>query len=173
MIEQFKNISMRGRVAYGILCLESTLNSEEKFSKGWKLVLERLWSYTEIKYLDEWQDKTLEILPSSIMEIENFEEEDLEYVSQTEFDVLKSLYGNANNMVLDMIEVIFYIGTLELFGSISNGAIQSLKQLEKLLSIMNSIPVEPPAIGLVRRYSFQEENGWGTSFNKKEIITPD
>ncbi len=52
-IGKFGHISMRGRVAYGISCFENAIVALKYDINDWKIVLNYLWEFTNIQYLDD------------------------------------------------------------------------------------------------------------------------
>ena len=91
-IDVFKNISLNGRVAYGISCLENTLLYLNYNVEDWKIVLEYLWEFTNIEFLDDWSSKVVEIIPSHFLEFRTYEEHDFEYLDKNSFQYLYNLY---------------------------------------------------------------------------------
>lgn len=45
-IQEFNKISIRGRVAYGIVCLEEAIKKYSLEHLDWDFMLKILWSYT-------------------------------------------------------------------------------------------------------------------------------
>ena len=46
--KDLKKISIRGRVAFGICCLENAMEKYKINGQGWNLLLEKLWSFTSL-----------------------------------------------------------------------------------------------------------------------------
>ena len=53
-MEELKNISIRGRMAYLISSFENVLLHYNCNKEEWRWLLEKLWSYTKIQYIDDW-----------------------------------------------------------------------------------------------------------------------
>lgn len=68
----FEDISIWGRIAFGICCLENYILEHEYPKVKWKVVFEQLWSFPEIEYYDEWCYKLVEYLPECIMEFNEY-----------------------------------------------------------------------------------------------------
>lgn len=62
------NISIRGRMAYGICLFERLLLHYKCEKQDWTGLLEKLWMYTSMEYLDDWMYEFSEWLPDSILE---------------------------------------------------------------------------------------------------------
>lgn len=50
----FRQISVRGRMAYLLCIFENLLIYFKCDKEDWKWILEKLWQYTNIEYLDDW-----------------------------------------------------------------------------------------------------------------------
>lgn len=72
--EDLKNISLRGRVAFGIRCFENALLALQYNVSQWRIVLDYLWSFTNIDFLDDWSGLIAEIIPENLLEFKSYEE---------------------------------------------------------------------------------------------------
>jgi hypothetical protein len=52
-IKNFSNISLRGRFAFALLCLEAAVDEFGDKNSTWNLVLEKLWAFTDTKFISE------------------------------------------------------------------------------------------------------------------------
>lgn len=67
---RFYRVSVRGRAAYLILCLEQALLFYQQDITAWAWMLRRLWSVTdrsEEGWIDPWLDSTVALLPSIVL----------------------------------------------------------------------------------------------------------
>ena len=75
MDKRFDSVSMNGRMAYVIMCVESFLVS--KYSdKNWTIVSEQMWKATSENWGD-WPEEYSSIIPDVFLQYEYFDEEDL------------------------------------------------------------------------------------------------
>lgn len=168
--KRFKTISVRGRVSYGICCLEKVLIYYKCSLEKWKWILEKLWQYTDIEYLDDWYYEIAEFLPDSILEDTHYKTEEFEYLSETEFYSLVELYKQESNVLINQIfRLIFEMGTMDLYSKLEGEAKNSLICLKKINSAMTQNNIEVPAVEPFIKYSYSEENGWGRDFNGREL----
>ena len=163
----FYNISIRGRVAYSICCLENVIIFFRYDESKWEILLRYLWTYTTIDFIDTWQDISSELLPETIMEFSKYNN-DYEYIREDEFYKLYDLYRNANEEIKKIINLIFYIGTSELYGAIRNNGEGSLKKLEDLIDLMIEEEIQLPKIDKFERLVFDQNDGYGKIFDRKE-----
>lgn len=167
--EKFKNTSVKARVAYGICCLEKTLIHYNCTLEKWKWVLEKLWKYTSIEYLDDWYYEMAEFLPDSFLEGDQYNPEEFEYITEEQFYILLEIYTTESNQVISQIfRLVFEMGTIDMYSKLENFAPNSLNCLEKINSIMYQNGIELPSITNQNKYSFRDNNGWGKSFEGKE-----
>lgn len=85
-MEIFKQISIRGRMAYLIRSFEKMVLHYNFEREGWIMVLEILWAYTSTECLEDWMYEVAEYMPNSILEDTM---EDAEYITENDF---KHLY---------------------------------------------------------------------------------
>ena len=167
--EKFENVSVKARVSYGICCLERTLLYYNCTLEKWKWVLEKLWKYTSMEYLDDWYYEMAEYLPDSLLEDTKYNSEEFEYITEEQFYILLDLYRTeSNKMISQIFRLVFEMGTIDIYSELENFAPNSLNCLEKIENIMNQNNIELPPIINQSNYSFQENNGWGKSFEGKE-----
>jgi hypothetical protein len=68
MNSEFYNISLRGHVAFPVLCLKNAIEKFNQKNNSFDIVLNILWSLTSMKYVDEWLYKVSRIMPLSIFD---------------------------------------------------------------------------------------------------------
>ncbi|WP_338555851.1 hypothetical protein [Paenibacillus sp. KS-LC4] len=163
-IDKFINISMRGRVAYGISCLENALLSFKYDLNDWKIVLNYLWEFTSIQYLDDWNDAAVELIPENLLEFRMYEEHEFERLSKQEFVYLYNLYQDIDVSIDKLIRSIYELGVSHVYTEIEGYGESSLKSLERLVNVMfiNNFPL--PSIEPFLKYSIKENRGWGNKF---------
>ena len=167
MIENFKNVSIRGRVAYAICCLENVIEQVESQPKeDWDVLLNKLWSLTDLQFVDGWLYSVSSSMPSSILE-DPFDPE--EETTKEEYEKLKALYQSSNQSALDLIEQIFSLGTVELYGKIENNSPRTLEILDEIIELTKSTGAELPTHSLVSKFSIHDSEGWGVRFSKSDL----
>ena len=160
----FSDISIRGRVAFSISCFENALVFFGQDYSEWRIVLEKMWSYTSIEFFDDWHYSMAEYLPESILECTKYEE-DFEYVDKDTFEMLYKIYTNNNKLILDLVRSIFDIGISELYGKLTNHGQNNLVEIEKLIKCMKEYNIPLPDIHKFNIYSYNDAEGWGNGFD--------
>ncbi len=67
-MEMQKDISIRGRMAYLICSFERLLIHTGINIEEWEMVLDKLWAYTSVDYIDDWMYELAEYMPNCILE---------------------------------------------------------------------------------------------------------
>ena len=169
---ELEDLSIRARVGLAALCLEDLL---KKFvpvytnHPGWVYILNSIWEYTS-KSPGEWHNKMAEINPLAVEEEVPFDESDLEYLDKETFFLIRDAYSKTTNKaVKNIIDLIFEIGTLDLYSSIHQKSPRTLSMLKKILDITlkNGVPV--PSLDRFVNYDISKNDGWGVSFNKSDV----
>lgn len=168
-INNFRNISLNGRVAYGIRCFENAILFLKYDSKKWTIILEKLWEFTSTDNLEVWNDQVVEIIPENLLEFKIYEEHDFEYLSEHEFIYLYNLYQDIDKRIEDLIRQIYYLGSSHSYSVIIDYGQSSLEELNRLINYMiqNNIPL--PDIKTFERFSIEEEKGWGNKVEGRSI----
>lgn len=149
-----------------LLCLFERLLIHFKCDKEqWKWILERFWQYTEYQYLDEWMYEIAEFLPNNIL---SDPYDAFEFITEEEYYLLKTLYQKNCTDINLMMNIIFDMGTSELYSRLENNSPYTLMKLQEAIKIVvkNNILLICP--GIFEEYSFSQENGWGKCFNGKK-----
>ncbi|GED66263.1 hypothetical protein MKX57_15295 [Lysinibacillus sp. FSL M8-0216] len=163
-IKSFEKISLNGRVSFGISCLESTLQYLDYNVDEWRIVLEYLWDFTSVKYIDDWSGIISEIIPENLLEFKFYEEHDFEYLDEKNFEYLYNLYQNIDEKIDFVITSIYNIGTSHAYTKIVEYGQDSLDELEILINYLIENEVPLPDITPFKSLSIDENKGWGNSF---------
>jgi hypothetical protein len=166
--KKFITISIRARLAYTVCCLENALAYFKLKDTEWLFVLTHLWSYTNSN-VGRWHEQTAEITGRSIINDEN-SLDDLAFLSKDQFWKINAIYKKANKDVLRIIDLIFEIGTRDLYASIVNGSPDTLNYLQKIIDLMKQNNIPLPDYDLFKNYSISENEGWGREFTRDEIF---
>ena len=170
MDSRFNNISMNGRMAYTIMCVESYLISVYP-NKDWKLVANAMWKATNMNWAD-WTDYYSVYIPEVLFQYDSYDENDFSSsFTREEYARLLELYSDITegleddpcdevncvlNKPFDMAMV--YEGT-----GIGNGS-ESIDIIHDLENILNIHNISLPDVNKVSFSNISELNGWGNDF---------
>lgn len=163
MSDIFREVSVKGRVAYGIVCLEKSLCFYKCPIDKWKWLLEKLWEFTNVEFLDTWFYEVAEYLPDVILDCE-YDSSEYEYLSEKQFYELQDTYKTSNSVLNQIIEIIFEIVSVDLYAKLIDHSPNTLNSLNKLKNILLENNIELPDASQFIPFSFKANNGWGESF---------
>lgn len=151
-------ISIRGRMAYGLLCIEKAQRAFAVHSKSINTLLGDLWKFTSMKRLDEWEQ---EILPWRRF-IAAFEDDCIENEEWREFAAewgIGHLDLQRQKDLGRMLMLAEKIGGDNLYSAFNNDT--TAAPLFELIEIMTDIGVPLPGRGGVSMSKIEEKDGWG------------
>ena len=176
---QFKKISIRGRVAYAICCLENVLYFNDIKGAGWNWYLSKLWWYTELPtksdpnigncyQAERWHSVIRELSPryindpkttyeTLISDAKVFYKEDLP--SKTEYLMLKEAFSQSNPVIDEIASIIYRLGCCELWCAIVSYSKSTLDYLQNILDIMLKHKINCETVEIQIKASFQEAFG--------------
>ena len=171
MIDKLNNVSMNGRMAYVIMCVEAFLVDKYP-EKDWTLISKMMWQATSSNWGD-WSDMFSCIIPDVIFQYEEYSPEDYEGIlSEEEFQNVKNLFSGitegiendpgdeVNYMLNKPFEMaMVYEGTV-----IGDGK-ESLMIIEKTENVLKKNGIALPDYKKVLFSSADEHNGWGNDFD--------
>lgn len=169
MNNNLKNISMNGRIAYAVQCIEKYLLEKYPNKDCNKLSIE-MWKVTS-EYFDKWHDKFMEIIPEYLYEFgENYQEDKWDYLNKEDFNYWINFYNgiikdaNINKLLMNLAE----ISMVYCYTTIPEEGKESLKLIENIEKILNDNKIELPKSETFLFSKFVEKNGWGNDFDGKK-----
>ena len=169
-MEIFLTLSIRARVAYGILCLEQTLQKLGYDYNHWQFLLDTLWSYT-YSNPGAWHMIAAEITPLSIVENSEYNSIDFECITQEQYSLLKRMYSTIPKEYFVIFELIFEIGTKDLYASIVNGSKETHGFLSAIVKVLEENKIDVPDIPkFLIKQGIEENYGWGNPFYRNDIF---
>lgn len=174
-MNRFEKISMNGRMAYVIMCVENFLAA--KYSeRDWSLVSEIMWKATSTNW-GEWPEEYSTVIPDVLLQYEEYDREELgEVLSEKEFLSLKALYSGitkgaeddpsdeVNYMLNKPYEMaMVYEGTM-----IGDGQ-ESLDIISAAEDVLKKNGIAIPDYMKVAFSSSKELNGWGNDFDGRYL----
>jgi hypothetical protein len=140
-------ISIRGRVAFGITCLEKLLNKWGVENNKITELLHVLWTFTSSTALDIWERDILSVLPED------------DSVESIHFG-FGSLTEEQREDLSDLIYYVIEIGRGNLYGGYVSDF--TSEPTIKVIEIVMKNEVKTPELHKFKKSSAQEGHGWGT-----------
>jgi len=156
MLDQFNQISIRGRYIYCYVCLRNVIASKhfDNIPDFLDIILKL---FTLSSELDVWQDSADEVLPSVILDSKN-EISRFKVIPHEQILALK-VYYLQNELVANMIEHLIWLGMSNLYGGFNSAF--TLDYVKDVIDLMHSNKVELPNFLIVNSCSVNELGGWG------------
>ena len=161
----FKTISIRGRIAYGIMCAESYALS--KFpDRDWKPLFQVLWGISSDEvYWDEWASDVIDRFPEMVLSDDprDWEETDPEVLEQC-----RALYRGMPEAFDRILSGIVDIEEADAYTVVEGYGAAALESLQGIIDVMRSEGVELPDPSPVEPMRF-EGDGRGGAFDARPL----
>ena len=93
MTRQYDNLSIRGRVAYLIMCFERYV-AQKYPDRDMTLPAEFMWNVVDgSDYMDEQAYRYMDIIPDYLFETDKYETSDMVNMSKDEYNVFVTLFS--------------------------------------------------------------------------------
>lgn len=168
-INSFDNISIRGRVAFVIMCFEKYVSVKYP-ERDWSRVSEMMWRICDNSdYIDNSANKYMEIIPEYLFETDNFAEAEFDYLSEEDFSYFVSIIPNDDQILNTIMHAAYSIAMEYAYVAIEKDAPDTREYIEDTLKALSDENITAPDIQLVSKYTFDESDGWGHSFDGRYL----
>lgn len=178
--EKLKKISLRGRYAFGLICLEKLIQHYAIDSKEVRGIILKMWNITSSEKLGVWHGFLVEHNPRIIIEEfklfreGKFQFNDIDYDTINNELELRNRYNTLRTLpekVMDLIDKLYEIATIDLYGGCGEFSERTYKATIELIEIMETFPtICLPEIKVFEFSSFEQNSGWGNSFLRDSIL---
>ena len=166
----FKNISIRGRVAFGVSCLNTYLKTKYP-DIDFSPVLNLACKITEDSdYIDNSTEAFMEIIPEYLYEFDNYEEAEFEYLSKEAYNLFISIIPKDDPDLNILMHSIRDIAWEYCYVALEPGAQNTYRYLNSIIETMNKCAFPLPDINAFKKYDFSESDGWGRHINRAEYL---
>ncbi len=168
--KEFREISIRGRIAYCIKCLNNYLNNTYPDS-DFSSVTDIACRITEDgDYIDESAMAFMEIIPEYLYEFDNYEDAEFEYISKDQYESLTSLIPKEDNDLNIIMHSIYDIAMEYCYTSVEDHAKNNLKYIINTVEILRKNKISIPAVEDFVKYDFSINDGWGDFISRNEYM---
>lgn len=166
--DNFKDISLLGRISYGIMCAEKYATCKAP-TKNWSPLFERLWTVTDSDtYWDIWADQVVELLPECLFDSNEYSPSDFEYLTEAEFGEMRALSSGMPPEWNTLLKRIHDMEDVYVYTTIPQEGALSLNYLQEIVSTLANEGIDLPDWEKVSFSRFSECDGRGNSFDFKE-----
>lgn len=165
-IEDFAEVSVRGKTAYAILCFEEYIKAKYP-DTDMMPVLELMWKLTGTLF-DQNTYKYVEILPECLFEFDGYNNE-FEEISEKEFNMFREILNNNDKDLNELMKRIYdivsaYEGTI-----ITDNGQEASHYLEEAVKVLEKNNIPLPDIRKVSSYTSDKCDGWGENIYPQGI----
>ena len=165
--DHFKKISITGRFAFGVTCLEHYIKEQTLESKWLDRIINVLWEFTTSKDVTDWNKRISELDPNNILDKNpNNKASHYDSLTELEFNELKKYYRGLPKDLLLLIDLVIDIGTSNLYGATGD---YSKSTLESTMMVYKFSQEKIDAMIDINKFKvskFSEQNGWGNAIEK-------
>ncbi|WP_299184683.1 hypothetical protein [uncultured Aquimarina sp.] len=163
----FKKISIRGRLAFGVKCLEQYIKEKNLENKHLDKLISVLWDFTTSENLAEWDNKISDLHPNNIVDKHpDNKASDYKSLTESEFIDLKKYYSEISDDLFLLIDLIIDIGTTDLYGATGSYSKDTLQSTMRVYQFAQEKMNEIPNIHKFKISKFSEKSGWGNKIEK-------
>lgn len=168
MANAFENVSLRGRMAYVIMCAERYALAKKPDAE-WRSVFEDFWGIVGNVVWDDWSDRVTDLLPEYIYGLDVYDPDEFSWLDEEGFVQLKELYADMGDTwalilgnLVDMEEIYAYT-------SIPGVGFESISLVEEVIDRMHEEGIAVPDVERVSFTSFADNGGRGNPFDAKPL----
>lgn len=174
MVNKLSSVSLNGRMAYTIMCVETFLVDQHP-DRDWSVVAKAMWKSTSTNWGD-WPEVFSGYIPSVIFEYNGYNEDLAESFSEETYNQLLLLYdgitdGNEDDPsdeVNYMINLPYEMAMIYEGTTIGGGA-ESFEIIQNAENILKKHAIPLPDHHKVLFSSAKELNGWGNDFDGSKL----
>lgn len=170
MDNKLSNVSMIGRMAYTIMCVESFLTSVYS-DRDWSLVAAAMWKATSTNWGD-WPEMYSAYIPDVLLSYDHYDDDLADVISEDEYQTLLRLYSHITEGREDdpMDEVNYMLNLPHEMSMVYEGTVigdgsESLDIIDRAENVLHRHCIPLPDYHKVLFSSSKELNGWGNFFD--------
>ena len=165
--KKFVDISIRGRIAYVILCFENYVKVKYP-DVDMQPVLRLMWSVVDSSdYIDNSAYKYLEIVPECLFEKDHYSTDVFEELTEDEYNRFTKILNSDDPDLNSIMMSVYDIAMEYAYTNITNHGNETYEYLDKVIAILNNNSIPLPDIDKVSMSRFSESEGWGHCLEPK------
>jgi len=182
VVKSLKFVSVRGRTAWSICCLENALEKFEAYNSAWNVLLTKMWEHTQISKndvpsLEVWKMFMYYLAPAikysdfanDLQAIINWYDKEYLIPTQKDFDMLHKAFENTNSCLVTICRNIQITGTERLLGGTFDVGSQESYATIEIIKVMRksgvSLPAVEPFVGYEYIEDYDDEFALGPAFD--------
>ncbi|MBQ7567853.1 hypothetical protein IJT17_03520 [bacterium] len=171
MKHKLAQVSMNGRMAYTIMCVEAFLVNQYP-DRDWRLIAKKMWAATTINWGD-WPDIYCLFIPDLLLQYDDYDpKEFMPFMTLHEFHLVRHLYAgitegredDPKDVLNFMLNKPFEMAMVYEGTGIGDGH-ESFEIIDEAEQVLLEHNISLPDHNLVKFSPASEFNGWGYKFD--------
>jgi hypothetical protein len=162
--KDFKNISMNGRLAYQLMCVERYLLHQYP-TLDFKPMFEILWQVTNGMYWDTFSDYIIDMEPQYFLECKTYEEQEWLTLTKKEYDTLYPIISKLGSDVDDLFETLKDQTFVYAYTIVPKNTHESIDIIFETISFLLKYHIPLPDIKLISFSTIDQRHSWGNHFD--------
>ena len=168
MDKRIINISIRGRIAYLIMCFERYVVIKYP-ERDWTAVDDMMWKICDASdSIDNSAYRYMEIIPEYLYEFGSFEESDFDYLSNEEYEIFKAIIPKDDSDLNTIMHGIYSVAMEYAYTGIPKGAPDTIPYIQETEHIMVKNHIELPCVSNIKHLT-DEQDWWGDQFDGRYL----
>lgn len=166
----YKNISIRGRIAFTIKCLQIYVNKKYTgidFSPVLNMASKIV---DDSNFIDESAMAYMEIIPEYLYEFDNYEDAEFEYISNKDFNHFKAIIPSNDSNLNQIMKSIYELTMEYCYEAMEPNAPRTIRYIRIIEDIFKQNNLPLPDISNFEKYTFESNNGWGDFIPKEDYL---
>lgn len=166
--KDFKNISMNGRLAYQLMCVEKYFLYKYP-QKDFTELFQLLWKATNGMYWDTFSGYLIELDKSCFLEFDTYEEQEWMYISKEQYNSFVELIKSFDENDQKILETLKDQAEVYAYTVVPENTSESIDILFNTIQFLKNEKIKLPDIKLVEFSSIDQRNGWGDHFDGTKL----
>ncbi len=167
----YDTLSIRGRVAYAIMCFERYVTCKYP-DKDMSAVADMMWKIIDNSdYIDNSSYRYMEIIPEYLFEANDFTSSEFDYLTEKEYDLFTDLLptpdidANLNTIM----HLIYDIAMEYAYTVVELDAPETKEYLQEISKILQTNSITLPKVDDIPKYEWDDTHGWGQPFDGRYL----
>lgn len=178
--EIIKKISIRGRFAFGLTCLEIIVDNYQLRDNVLGSIIDEFWRFTNSEKLGQYEDYFISRNPHSVLtdfpllkiHPERIHDFGFDNISFSELEMIYELYLKLPSSITSILECLITIANSNLSAGCGEFSVLTYEPTLKITEIIKkytALEFYKPEDFLFS--IFEQNQGWGNQFTKNNIVT--
>ena len=167
----YDSLSIRGRIAYAIMCFERFVLNKYP-DKDMSPVSELMWKIIDdSNYIDESAYHYMEIIPEYLYEADNFASSDFDYLTEQEYLQFKVLLvtPETDYELNTIMHRIYDVAMEYAYTVVELDHPETKEYLLEISGILKNNSIELPDVSIIPKYEWDDTHGWGKPFDGRYL----